>query len=126
VECVISTSAPSQPAHEIREATRKLSFWLDSLPDPRNQAAGNAPTPHQMTGLLSELLQAGKWLQAIGEPVATELQPEVAGYRKQVERLRERLPSIHEALLRERSHLEGERERLKAAQKWAQASCQTL
>ncbi len=123
---MISISAPSQAAREIREATRKLSFWLDSLPDPRNQAAGNAPTPQQMTGLLSELLQAGKWLQAIGEPVATELQPEVADYRRQVERLRELLPSIHEALLRERSHLEGERERLKAAQKWAQASCQTL
>jgi hypothetical protein len=123
---MIPTCAPSPPAREIRDATRKLSFWLDSLPDLRNQAAGNAATPKQMTGLLSELLEAGKWLRAIGDHATPELERDLAEYREQVERLRELLPAIHESLLRERSRLESERERLKAAEEWVRASRQTL
>ena len=44
-----------------------------------------------MSGLLSELLQAGEWLRSRPTQSDAGLEPEVAEYRKQVVRLRELL-----------------------------------
>jgi hypothetical protein len=126
MERMIAAEAPSQCARELRETTRRLSFWLDSLPDFRPETQQDAATPEQMTELLSELLKAGEWLRANNGKTDPDLESERASYRKQVERLRGLLPSIHQALLRERSRLEQERERLTAAGEWARVSRQTL
>jgi ABC-type nitrate/sulfonate/bicarbonate transport system substrate-binding protein len=112
----------------LQESTRRLSRWLDGL-QPRSCSSGNeanAATPEQMSGLLSELLQAGEWLRSRPTQADAALESEVAEYRKQVVRLRELLPSIHAALLRERAALERERERVKSAGEWARVSRQTL
>jgi len=120
---VIPIAAPGECVHALRETTRRLSFWLDQLPDLNSETPA---TPQPIAALLSELLRAGEWLRAIDDKTDPELQRELADYRKQVERLRELLPSIHRALLRERARLEQERERLNAAGEWARVSRQTL
>jgi hypothetical protein len=126
-------SAASDPNRDglvrsLRESTRRLSRWLDGLQLP-SSSSGNvahAATPEQMSGLLSELLQAGEWLRSRPTQTDAALESEVAEYRKQVVRLRELLPSIQAALLKERASLERERERVKSAEAWAHLSRQTL
>jgi hypothetical protein len=124
-------SAARDCARELHETTQRLSSWLDSLPDAQVELPGNFATPQQMAGLLSELLQAGEWLRTINAnsgPAVSDpaMENEVAAYRKQVERLRGLLPSIHDALLRERARLERERERVRSVSEWARSSRQTL
>lgn len=79
-----------------------------------------------MNGLLAELMRAGTWLRELPENRNAALAQEVAEYRKQIEQLRGLLPSIHDALLRERARLEQERNRLASAGQWARGSRQTL
>jgi len=50
----------------------------------------------------------------------------LSAYRKQVERLRVLLPSIHQTLLGERARLEQERARVTSTAEWARRSRQTL
>lgn len=110
---------------ELREHNRRLHHWIDTLLE---GSASQLPpaAPQQIEGLLSELIHVGKWLR--GRPVETdaELENELAEYRIQVERLRLLLPSIHRALLAERSRLEHERARLQVASEWIRRSRQTL
>jgi hypothetical protein len=92
-----------------------------------------------MAALLSELLRAGAALRA--EPIPAkgkgngndngnsndpELDSELELYRRNVERLRDLLPSIHRQLLAERARLEAQRARVRSAAEWARASRQTL
>ena len=112
-------------AQDLHETKARLHFWLDSLvPEPTHPLVA---TPEQITGLLSELLRAGQWLRA-GLPQARdrELQAEIDEYRRNVERLRDLLPSIHDQLLRERARLEAERARVASAAQWAEGSRQSL
>jgi hypothetical protein len=115
--------SPSQLlAQNLRETNSRLRFWLDG---PVREHA--QPTPQQMAGILSALLQAGQWLrlrQAMQSN--SDFDAELADYREIVERLREIMPSIHNQLLWERSRLEAERARVNAATAWAQSSLQTL
>jgi hypothetical protein len=116
--------------HKLREANRRLSFWMDSMAAPQDQPV--IATPDQMAGLLSELLRAGSWLSA--EPLPAmgndendgELNLELVRYRTNVERLRDLMPSIHRQLLLERAHLEAQRSRVQSAAHWARASRQAL
>jgi hypothetical protein len=133
MEGVMPNSFASQPngdgqVRSLRESTRRLSRWLDSLqlPSSFSDNETHAATPEQMSGLLSELLQAGEWLRARPGQTDAGLEAEVAEYRKQVVRLRQFLPSIHAALLKERASLERERQRVKSAGEWARVSRQTL
>jgi hypothetical protein len=115
------------PDRSLRGSTHRLSRWLDSLETPSTPGKRtHAATPEQMSGLLSELLQAGEWLRSRPRQTDAGLEPEVAEYRKQVVRLRELLPSIHAALLEERARLEQERKRVRSAGEWARVSRQTL
>ena len=110
----------------LRNSNRRLSFYLDSIAAKHGR---EVVTPEQMGILLSELLAAGAGLRAQPLPVQgndRELDIELAEYRRQVERLRDLLPSIHRALLTERSRIEAQRSRLQAATEWARASRQTL
>ena len=112
----------------IRDTNARLRFWLDSLaPDPAQPGPPpqSAASPQQMAGLLSELMSTGQWLRALPEKDAL-LVKELSEYRKNVERLRAVLPSIHVALLRERARLEQERARVESAAAWASGSRQTL
>jgi hypothetical protein len=96
------------------------------------------PAPEQMTGLLSELTRAGAWLRQLprGNDLKTDpendlktdpdLERELTHYRKNVERIRAMLPTIHHALLEERARLERERARVTSAAEWARVSRQTL
>jgi hypothetical protein len=113
--------------HNLRGTNRRLNFWLDSMITRPGQPA--AATPEPMGALLSELLRAGADLRA--QPVSArgndpEMDTELEQYRRNVERLRELLPSIHNQLLLERARLEAQRARVRSAAEWARASRQTL
>jgi hypothetical protein len=115
-------------ARNLHETNARLSLWLDSLmadsasasPQPR------AASPQQMAGLLAELMRAGEWLRSLPAARDEAVELELSEYRKHVERLRNLLPTIHGALLRERGRLEQERARVESAAAWARGSRQTL
>jgi hypothetical protein len=110
----------------MRHSNRRLSFCLDSIAAKHGR---EVVTPEQMGALLSELLATGAGLRAQPLPAAgndLELDNELAEYRRQVERLRQLLPSIHQALLIERDRIEAQQSRLLSATEWARASRQTL
>lgn len=130
-------------AQNLRETNVRLRSLLDSLnqdpnagPDPVQRLdqgpvlAHSVPlglaTPQQMHGLLSELMRAGGCLRSLPAERDAALDGEVGEYRQNVERLRAFLPTIHAALLRERSRLEQERTRVRGAADWARLSRQTL
>jgi len=111
----------------LRDSNQRLGHWLDNIVGDRGQAL--LPTADHMGALLSELLHAGAGLRA--KPLPTkgddpELDAELDHYRRNVERLRQILPAIHQQLLAERARLEAQRARVKAAAEWARASRQTL
>jgi hypothetical protein len=113
--------------HSLRDTNLRLALCLDSLVLRSGSAA--IATPEQMAALLSELLCAGAALRA--EPIPAkgnnpELDLELERYRRQVERLRDLLPSIHRQLLAERARIEDQRSRVHSAAAWARASRQTL
>jgi len=124
--------APTKLAQNFHETNARLAFFLDSLiPDlPPSELLLNPPpyaaTPHQMAALLSELMRAGQWLRSLPREKDATLERELSAYRKQVERLRVLLPSIHQTLLGERARLEQERARVVSTAEWARRSRQTL
>jgi hypothetical protein len=79
-----------------------------------------------MGGLLSELMRAGESLRALPREKYPALEQELGKHRKIAERLRELMPLVHSALLRERARIEQERSRLGCAAEWARRSRQTL
>jgi hypothetical protein len=111
----------------LQETNHRLRFWLDGMVDKHGQPG--LATPEHMTSLLSELLRAGAGLRADPIPVKgndPELDEELERYRRNVELLRDLLPSIHNQLLVERARLEAQRTRVQSAAEWARASRQTL
>ncbi len=109
----------------LHDTNRRLSFCLDNI-SAKHQA--EVVTPAQMSTLLSDLLAAGAGLREQGLPADNdrELESELAEYRRQIERLRDLLPSIHRALLAERARVEAQRTRLQSASEWMRTSRQTL
>lgn len=86
-------------------------------------------TPDLIAALLSELLRVGTDLRAqplIVKGNDSELDDELDTYRRNVERLRELLPSIHTQLLMERARIETQWARIRSAEQWARASRETL
>ncbi len=113
-------------AQDLHETNQRLRSWLDLRVTEGGQRAATA---EDITGLLSELLHAGAELRAHPIPAPgtdPELDAELSQYRRNVERLRELLPSIHSQLLVERARLEAQRARVQSATEWARASRQTL
>jgi hypothetical protein len=111
-------------ADNLHEATSRLNFWLNELA--ANPTKSTPASPRQMAGVLSELMRAGDCLRGLPAERDLKLQEEVNDYRRTVERLRESMPAIQRALLRDRARLEQERGRVVAAAEWAQRSRQTL
>ena len=112
-------------AQNLHQTNDRLHCWMDSLVSDHGHPV--TATPEQMAGFLSELLRAGEWLHAgLPQEKGAELQTELGEYRKNVERLRELLPSIHRQLLNERSRLEAARAQVESAGEWARVSRQTL
>lgn len=110
----------------LRDTNRRLNSCLDTI---AAQPGPEVITPERMNALLSDLLTAGAGLRAKAVPLVEndrELSHELTEYRRQVERLRDLLPSIHRALLAERTRIERQRSRLQSAAAWARASRQTL
>lgn len=119
-----TTLSRSQIFHD---TNRRLRDWLDRL-RPERGALG-AAAPEYIAGLLSELSRAGAELRCEPLPVQgtdPELDKELDHYRRNVELLRELMPSIHNQLLVERARLEAQRARMRSAAEWARASRQTL
>jgi hypothetical protein len=117
----------SSLAENLRDTNYRLRSWLDNMVAVHGQPV--IATPEHMAALLSELLRTGAGLRA--EPTLAkgndlELDGELEEYRRNVERLRELLPSIHGQLLAERARLETQRARVRSAAEWARASRQTL
>ncbi|HEY1271176.1 MAG TPA: hypothetical protein VGF08_04300 [Terriglobales bacterium] len=108
------------------EITRRLRGLLDAIaPDSLDVSVLRVVSPEEMADLLACLMRAGQSLQsATSDQSTAEL--DIAQYRIEVQRLHRLLPSIHAALLAERSRLEHERERLRAAAAWACSSRNTL
>jgi len=114
-------------SQSFRETNSRLRYWLDSLTCEGERQC--AATPELITELLSELSRAGAELRA--EPIPARgidpvLDRELDLYRRNVELLRDFMPSIHSQLLVERSRLEAQRARIQSAAEWARASRQTL
>ncbi|HKT87261.1 MAG TPA: hypothetical protein VJQ59_02410 [Candidatus Sulfotelmatobacter sp.] len=116
--------AATEFANELHETNEHLSAWLSSL-SPAGSSVRPA-TPEQMNGILSELMRVGQFLRAAQHESDSTLQQELGIYRKHVEQLRALMPSIHQALLNERSRIEQERQRINSASEWVRASRQTL
>jgi hypothetical protein len=109
-------------------ANSRLVFWIDSLLPPGSNEPLPA-TPEQMSGLMSLLIQVGERLRNLPQNQNnkdSQLEHEVGDYRRNVERLRMVLPSIHNSLLRERARLEQERLRVESAAEWVRCSRETL
>lgn len=114
-----------QLTENLRQTNTRLRFWLESLT--LNQAEPTPPTPQLISELLSELLRTGAWLRrGLPESRDPQLRAELGEYRRNLERLRDRMPAIHSHLLAERARLEAERTRIESAVEWAQGSRQTL
>jgi len=113
-------------AENLRDANSRLGHWLDRLIPDVASSQPRAITPTQMSGLLSELMRAGASLRALPADREPVLAQQVSQYRRNVERLRDLLPSIHRTLLSERARLERERERIQSATEWARGSRQTF
>lgn len=110
----------------LRDTNRRLKVCLDTIAAQREP---EVVSPEQMNSLLSALLVARASLRAKDVSLADhdrEVARELAEYRRQIERLRDLLPSIHRALLAKRSRIERQRSRLRSASQWARASRQTL
>jgi len=116
---------PMLLAQNLQQSSDRLRFWMDCLfPD---HGGPITATPEQMVGLLSELLRAGEWLRAgLPQEKNSQLQAALDEYRRNMERLRELLPSIHRQLLSERARLEGARVQVESAVEWARGTHQTL
>ena len=123
-----SVLPPRELALELHEINRRLRLSLDRLQPGPEYCSGlsQVPTPEQISGVLSDLLQAGECLRGRSSNSDPQLEQEVSEYRNQVERLRDLLPLVHRALLNERARLEQKRERVQAGAEWARASRQTL
>lgn len=120
----IQMTSRSQSLHQTNQ---RLGHWLDPM---LAQSGGLAVvTPEHITALLSELSRTGAELRSNPLPISgadPELDQELNLYRRNVELLRELMPSIHNHLLVERARLEAQRAQVQSAAEWAQASRQTL
>jgi hypothetical protein len=119
---MLPTTSPL--AQEMHAINSRLGFWMEGLVF--SVAPVRPATPEQMAGLLSELMRAGEWLRALPSERDVGLELELDQYRKNVERLRTVMPSIHSVLLQERARLEQERARVESVAEWARGSRQTL
>jgi hypothetical protein len=121
------SSLPPSPLQSLRDANRRLHSWLGSMA--ASHGLPSPITPEHIAALLSELLRVGAGLRAQPLPLKgndPELDDEVDTYRRNVERLRELLPSIHTQLLMERARIETQWARIHSAEQWARASRETL
>ncbi len=121
------SSHPVSPLQSLRDANRRLHSWLSSMVASHGQPA--SITPDLIAALLSELLRVGAGLRAqplLVKGTDPELDEELDTYRRNVERLRELLPSIHTQLLMERARIEAQWARIHSAAQWARASRETL
>lgn len=125
MESLMDDQQSESLARHLHEANSRLTLLLNSLM-PNSQATPVAASPQQMTELLSELMRTGEWLCLMPSSPEPVLEQELCDYRKTVTRLRDLLPSIHGALLRERMRIEQERARIAVAAEWAIRSRQTL
>jgi len=122
-----TTVAMPLRSQDLRETNDRLRLWLEAMADGQTEPSKRSPA--NLSSLLAELLRVGAGLRAEpipGRGMDPELDGELDEYRRNVERLRDLLPSIHSQLLIERAHFEAERTRVQLAVEWARASRQTL
>jgi hypothetical protein len=125
MEGLMPPIAPDVLIDLLQESNTRLASWLDTLAADGALAADGSSAP-QLDGLLSDLLRTGEWMRQLPARPDAELEAQVTQYRRNLERLRGLLPSIHQVLLRERARLETERARIESAAQWARRSRETL
>ena len=126
MESVMTFESHDQIARDLHESTNTIRRVLHELLPQASEQVPHVATPEQMSALLSELMRAGQRLRVLPAHCDGNLEQEISEYRNEVERLRSLLPAIQTSLLAERARLERERERLRGAAAWAEASLQTL
>jgi hypothetical protein len=123
MERVMSSLRLEQFTQNLRQTNEHLRDLLENL----GPGQAHPATPQLICSLLSELRQAGEWLRTrLPEERDLQLRAEWDEYRRNLERLRDRMPAIHSYLLAERARLETQRVRIESAVEWAQGSRQTL
>jgi hypothetical protein len=114
-------------APELSEINRKLHERLDRM---TMECGQERPADcKDVAALLSALMQAGAGLRSKARPAPgtdPELDRELDVYRRNVERLRALLPSIHGRLLAERARIEAQRSRVGSVTEWAGTLRQTV
>lgn len=116
---------PSTAIEDIRRASEKVrSLVAQMLPPSSAPATIDAQV---LAGLLESMALANQWLHELARELHdAELEKEIAGYKRDLERLGQVLPIIQEKLLTEKARLEQARAHLEAAAAWVQASKKTL
>lgn len=117
---------PPDALETLRQVNENLRSTLILLRPERKHCA--TIHPQDLSALLTQLLRAAECLRhppAHSEATAA-LEKETLEYRRNLEKLKRFLPSLHVRLLAEKSRLETAQTHLAAATAWARLSKKTL
>jgi hypothetical protein len=109
------------PLAHLHDVNGRLRGLLESL-----LREGATPGPQQLTALLSDLLDAGAYLQdrSIRRDVEEQV-PAIHEYQRLLTELQRLLPELHARFLAERALLERERHHLAVAASWSDTARRT-
>ena len=112
---------PPDTLATLREVNQNLREALFRLQPERKACA--SIQPGDLSDLEAQIARAAECLRLQSAPVefAADLEREKLAYRRNLEELKQFLPSLHVRLVAEKARLEAARQRLAAADSWAQA-----
>ncbi len=117
---------PSDPLETLRQVNDNLHSALTRLQPEQKHCS--AIRPQDFSDIMNQILRAAECLKRSPAPPvsATELERETLKYRRNLEKLKDFLPDLHERLLAEKARLETAQSHVAAAAAWARASNKTL
>ena len=120
--------AVAKPTAISQDAVETLRQVNDSLRAALIRLGADASTvgPQDFSDLLGQLHRASECMRRRPHCEAVAFDEELLEYGRNLERLKNPLPEVHERLLAERSRLETARNHATAATAWARASKETL
>ena len=117
---------PPDTLETLREVNDSLRSALIRLRPEQKDCP--AIRPQDFSDILSQLLRAGECLGhlPLNSEAAAALEQESLEYRRNLEKLKQFLPDLHERLVAEKLRLENAQLHLAAAVAWTRASRKTL